>query len=314
MRPSALDAIDHFVVADDRGAATVHARGVGPERVGIASPSRPAGPRGAGVAAGTGGDPRLALLRPLLRRDWAALGTPPPGGTVRALRWLLGSPPGHLVLRARAQRLDSLEAVRAALGPCDTILCLGNGPSSEDPRLTALAVDCLFRVNCSWLGRGWLTRPRLVFVGDARCLRAVDGAVFGFRTIEEEARLLGYHLVRGPLRRLRYLTIERLPVSINERRWRARPTNGAAMIATAAALEPRRLVIAGVDLFQHPAGAYPGDPATPNDYLVMHDRDTELAVVDLALRRFRGEVTILSEALARGLGARRRAAGGGSGG
>ena len=60
------------------------------------------------------------------------------------------------------------------------------------------------------------------------------------------------------------------------------------MVATAAALEPTRLVIAGMDLFQHPAGAYPGDPTTPNDYLLMHDRETELAIVDEALRRFRG--------------------------
>jgi hypothetical protein len=94
---------------------------------------------------------------------------------------------------------------------------------------------------------------------------------------------------------------------INERRWPARPTNGAVMIATAAVLEPARLVIAGMDLFQHPAGAYPGDPATANDYLLMHDRETELAIVEEALGRFRGAVTVLSEPLARGLERRRGA-------
>ena len=85
------------------------------------------------------------------------------------------------------------------------------------------------------------------------------------------------------------------------------------MIATAAALQPKRLVIAGVDLFQHPSGAYPGDAATPNDYLLMHDRETELAVLDEALRRFRGEVTVLSDPLARGLGRRRDAGPGAAG-
>jgi hypothetical protein len=305
-RASLLAAVDHVVVADAREAALVRARGLRPEQVGVPAP--PGGLRTEEAAAGSAGDPRLAVLRPLLRRDWAALGTPPPRGLPGAFRRLLGSPPGRLVLRARTRRLDSLDAVRAALGRCDAILCLGNGPSSEDPRLAALAVDCVFRVNCSWLARSWSTHPQAVFVGDARCLRRVAGALFAFRTIEEETRLLGHYLLRGRLRRVPYLTVERLPVSINERRWPARPTNGATMIATAAALEPRRLVIAGMDLFQHPAGAYPGDPATPNDYLVMHDRATELAVVDLALRRFRGEVTVLSDALSRGLAARRCAA------
>jgi len=40
----------------------------------------------------------------------------------------------------------------------------------------------------------------------------------------------------------------------------------------------------------------------------MHDRETELAIVDEALRRYRGEVTVLSEALAQGLARRRGAA------
>src|SRR4029079_17608285 len=37
------------------------------------------------------------------------------------------------------------------------------------------------------------------------------------------------------------------------------PTNGARMIAAAAALQPKRLAIAGMDLYQHPGGRYPGD-------------------------------------------------------
>jgi hypothetical protein len=256
-------------------------------------------------------DPHLAILLPLLRRDWAALGTPRPRGGTGWLYRLLDSRPGQLALRTGARRIDSLEALRTLLGPGDTILCLGNGPSSEDPRLSSTSFDWLFRVNCSWRDRGRLVGPQVVFLGDARCLRLIDGCVFAFRTVEEEARLLADRILHGPLHRIRYLTVERLSAVIDEHRWPARPTNGAIMIATAAALEPKRLVIAGMDLFQHPSGAYPGDTETPNDYLLMHDRETELAIMDEALRRFRGEVTVLSDSLARGL-VRRRDAGPGT--
>ena len=167
-------------------------------------------------------------------------------------------------------------------------------------------------MNCSWRNRGPLTRPQVVFLGDARCLRLVEDCVFAFRTVEEEARLLTDRLLHGRLGRLRYLTVERLPVFINERRWPARPTNGAVMLATAAALEPSATRDRRDGPLPASAGAYPGDPSTPNDYLLMHDRETELAIVDEALRRFRGQVTVLSDALAQGLepGGRRVGKGG----
>ena len=69
------------------------------------------------------------------------------------------------------------------------------------------------------------------------------------------------------------------------------------MLATAVALQPKRLIVAGMDLFQHPAGSYPGDSTTPNAYTVLHDRDTELAFILSRLDRFEGELTILSEIL-----------------
>ena len=308
-RHGLLEAIDHYLVSSRDAALALEMLGIPPARVTITSPADAVLPSKAPGSADAAADPRFRLLLPLLRLDWSAQGTPRPrrGGAAWLYR-LLDSGPGRLAIRTGARQLDSLDAVRVALGPCETILCLGNGPSSEDPRLSGVAFDALFRVNCSWRRRGSLTRPQVVFLGDAACLRLVDGCIFAFRTIEEEARLLTDRALHGRPGRLRYLTVERLPVSINERRWTARPTNGAVMIATAAALAPKRLVIAGMDLFQHPAGAYPGDRATPNDYLLMHDRETELAIVNEALRRFRGEVTVLSEALAEGLARRRGAA------
>src|SRR3546814_18573292 len=69
------------------------------------------------------------------------------------------------------------------------------------------------------------------------------------------------------------------------------------MLATAAALQPERLVISGVDLFSHPAGIYPGDTTTPNAYTPGHNPDSELAVLLEALSLYKGELVILSAAL-----------------
>ena len=63
-------------------------------------------------------------------------------------------------------RLASLADLKARLGnPC-TIICLGNGPSSEDPKLADFGDATLFRVNWNWRGRGWLTTPDVVFTAD----------------------------------------------------------------------------------------------------------------------------------------------------
>src|SRR3546814_18647479 len=69
------------------------------------------------------------------------------------------------------------------------------------------------------------------------------------------------------------------------------------MLATAVALQPRHLVVAGVDLFNHPAGAYPGDAVTPNAYTAAHEPGTELALLLEALSLYEGDLTILSPAL-----------------
>ena len=80
------------------------------------------------------------------------------------------------------------------------------------------------------------------------------------------------HLLHAGLRRVRYATIERFGLFISQPQWQdVRPTNGAVMLATAVALQPSRLVISGVDLFNHPAGSYPGDSTTPNAYSQGHE-------------------------------------------
>src|SRR3546814_8800955 len=100
----------------------------------------------------------------------------------------------------------------------------------------------------------------MVFTGSSSTLSAVRDAIFGLETIRSEARLLVSRLLPPRLGRLRYAAIERLGLFLYEPRLRdVRPTNGAIMLATAVALQPRHLVVAGVDLFNHPAGAYPGE-------------------------------------------------------
>ena len=47
------------------------------------------------------------------------------------------------------------------------------------------------------------------------------------------------------------------------------------MLALAVALKPEQLTIAGIDLYRHPSGAYPGTPETANAYAPAHDRELE---------------------------------------
>ena len=75
------------------------------------------------------------------------------------------------------------------------------------------------------------------------------------------------------------------------------PTNGAVALATAVALGPQRLIIAGMDLFSDPRGSYPGDTTTPNAYTVAHDRDAEADFILRTLAACPGEVVVVGEVL-----------------
>lgn len=209
---------------------------------------------------------------------------------------------------AKARRYDSLEDLRQALGNPQSILCLGNGPSSEDPAVSQVAHDCLFRVNDLWLKRGLLTRPDMVFTGSKGTLALVKNTIFGLHTTRSEGRLLVAPLLRPARWGFRYATIERFGLFISDPKWDdMRPTNGAIMLATAVALQPARLTIAGIDLFSHPAGTYPGDTRTPNAYTPGHNAESELALLLEALDRYRGDLAILSPALQERWDAYRRA-------
>jgi hypothetical protein len=202
-----------------------------------------------------------------------------------------------------SRRIDDWDALRRRLGEPRSILCLGNGPSSEDPGLLQLGHDCLMRVNWRWRVRRFLDRPDVVFVGDTRTVVKSRACLFGFldETLERIA-LLRRLLTRGP-RRMEYFTMRRISPLIRDGKWPARPSNGALMVAAAAALHPARLVIAGIDLYRHPSGAYPDEPLVANEYAHAHRREVEVAIIARALSGFTGKVIIIGKPLQQALAA-----------
>lgn len=218
-------------------------------------------------------------------------------------RWLhrrLDDPVFSRRCRRFVQRFDHIDQVRRQLSEPDEILCLGNGPSSEDPRLGETSYDAMFRVNHSWKSRSVLMDPDVVFTGSYSTMRALNPPMFGLQQETGEQTLLSE---KGPwalLHRFSYFSVERLGPYLDDFDWgEHRPTNGAAMIAMAVALKPKRLIIAGVDLFRHPDGSYPGDKTTPNAYTPAHSSDKELSFICHCLDRFDGEVVIFGEILDR---------------
>jgi len=199
------------------------------------------------------------------------------------------------------RRIDDWDALSLRLGDPQSILCLGNGPSSEDPKLAGLDYDCLMRVNWRWKLRGFLTDPDVVFVGDPATLHRLPPHVFGLWNISLEYAMLLRHLVTRGLSRMEYFTMERLSPFVRDRSWPARPSNGPLMVAAAAALRPKRLTIAGIDLFCHPEGRYPGDTRSLNEYSRVHMREVDVAIIDLALRDYPGELVIFGDALRQAL-------------
>lgn len=214
----------------------------------------------------------------------------------------------RVIANRSSLRLNGWASLRERLGYPKTIVCLGNGPSSEDRQLTILSYDALFRVNWRWLNRGFLTCPDMVFVGDLKTTARISSCIFGFRTIAWESEVLLRHLLMHlSLRRLEYFTYERVSSALNDDRWKTLPTNGVVMVATAAGLLPKKIVIAGMDLYQDPGGRYPGDGIGDNNYPQMHSRDVEVEAINSILMNFPGEVQILSEPLRQALAIERGA-------
>jgi hypothetical protein len=222
-----------------------------------------------------------------------------PSGLARFVTGPLGGLGLALFSRRRIADWDELAQ---RLGRPQRILCLGNGPSSEVQELESCASDTLFRVNWRWRNRGFLSSPQLVFIGDPTTPNHVSTPILGFRTAEEASYVLWRQCLR--LRRFRFFIFDEMKGASDSRGWAARPTNGAIMVATAAALRPQRLVIAGIDLYRHPEGRYPGGGKARDGYNRVHDRNVEIEMIRQALSGFAGEIRILSPILAAALAER----------
>jgi hypothetical protein len=202
----------------------------------------------------------------------------------------------------REGEIASLAALTARLGAADTILCLGNGPSSEDPRLLGYDGATLFRVNWIWLPRGFLTAPDVVFTADPDVVSLPKPPVVVFPTAAiAEPILDGYSAADVPPASA-HAFLDRFDPRLADFTAPQYPTNGALMIAMAVALRPRRLVIAGIDLYRHPGGKYPGGADNGEGYARQHRAGIDLESIGRSLASLESEVVILSDNLRDALG------------
>lgn len=206
--------------------------------------------------------------------------------------------------RARAllapfvRRVASRDALCARLNQPEVIMCLGNGPTSADPRLAGMAHDALFRVNHQWMQDGYMTRADVLFAGVKRSMRAAGPTLIGVASRRKEEALLGARLLSPWRGRLSYFVVEEIAGLGTSLQGHPRPTTGAVMLAAAIALAPRRLIVAGMDMFADKAGAYPGRTTAVNAYTAAHDRQTDETFIRAHLARFEGEIMTLSPAFA----------------
>lgn len=215
------------------------------------------------------------------------------GGLARAARG-----PGARCVPGLRRIPDETALCRLLGGPA-TIMCLGNGPTAADPRLAGMARDALFRVNHRWMGGEMLARANLIFPGVKASMRAAGRVPVCVATHAKERALIAARLLapwRGPVT---YAVAEEIAGRIMpEGAGPRRPTTGAYMIAVAVALRPRRLIVAGMDMFSHPDGAYAQGAGAANAYAPAHDAGTDAAFIRACLAAHEGEILTLSPAFA----------------
>ncbi len=193
-------------------------------------------------------------------------------------------------------RIPDRDALAARLGHPQSILCLGNGPTSADPRLETIEHDALFRVNHQWMHDGYMTGADVIFAGVKRSMRAAGSTLIAVASGRKEQALLGARLLAPWSGRLRYVVVEEIAGMGRSLQGHPRPTTGAVMLAAAIALAPQRLIVAGMDMFSDKAGAYPGRPNVMNAYSAAHDPQTDADFICSHLARYEGEIMTFSPA------------------
>lgn len=232
-------------------------------------------------------------------RDWDARGDMKLRHFIGAKsQRLMNSPIWRERFEGMITRYDDTSALADALGAPKTILVLGNGPSSEDQGLEDLSYDALFRANHTWRDRPKFTKPDLVFTGLRAAMRALKEPIIGVSHEGVERMLLAQRALTPVSGRLKYFVHQHLagiaPMPQSELH---RPTSGAHLVSTAVGLKPERLVIAGIDMFQHKEGAYPGKSAHGNAYTPAHSYEHDLACILATLEGFDGELVVFGDVL-----------------
>lgn len=194
-------------------------------------------------------------------------------------------------------RIDGLNELKTRLGQCETIVCLGNGPSCEDPRLADYQEATLFRVNWIWTQRGWFAAPDMVFTADPDLVQLPRQPIVAFPTMAIGEPILRNGAANGHRLEAGYSYLDRFTPSLANFSKPRIPTNGALMIAMAAALRPRRLVVSGIDLYRHPEGKYPGADDNAEGYTSQHCAETDLELIGRAIADHDGDIIILSDNL-----------------
>jgi hypothetical protein len=216
-------------------------------------------------------------------------------------------PPAPFWVRHLASRIESVDDLRRSLGSPKTILCLGSGPSSGDHELLAEKHDALFRVDHAWAERGLLSQPHVVFTGTSETLSSVRGPVFGLANADAIAAMMAARLLRIWQRPAKYFLPGSIADPYREFAWRDhRPSPDALMIATAVALIPRRLVIAGIDVFSRSRTAPSVQPVAAAVLGRLSDDDRERTYILGCLDRHVGEIVLFDEGLKAAVARRRQ--------
>ena len=119
---------------------------------------------------------------------------PPDESLWTALTGTLGRTRAHV---AGMRCITSWDELRSRLGEPKTLLCLGNGPSSEGSGLDRVGFDCLFRVNWIWNDRSVHRDPNVVFTADLDAPSGPSVPIICFPTREDANRILASY-VRPP--------------------------------------------------------------------------------------------------------------------
>jgi hypothetical protein len=130
------------------------------------------------------------------------------------------------------------------------------------------------------------------------------GPVLAFPSKNAGLPVLWKHCLQLRPPRQGYLFADALIDALNETGCHYKPSNGAIMIGLAAALNPQWIVVAGIDLYEHPGGRYPSDALAVDGYSRDHNRECDIDFICKSLEQYQGETLVIGDALREALHAK----------